>query len=261
MALPEKVDQLDGLPDMVRDHYAKQDDGWVLTLITPDKHTGLVTTLEKERRSRLEAEKQLMETRDRFEGIDPAEVKMLRERIKTLDDLDLHDKQGLEQVINNRTATMKAEHERLMGVKEREIEKLRAQTTELDQRWRQDRIRTALLDAVTKAGVYEKAVDDAVQRGLGVFNDLDEAGNVVQKKGTNRDEIQYGKDGFTPLSPSEWITSLKASGQAPHLWPSSSGGGAPSNHGSVNGNFDWNSIENPAERLARYRAAKAGIRP
>jgi hypothetical protein len=93
-------------------------------------------------------------------------------------------------------------------------------------------------------------VDDAVQRGLSVFTDLDDKGNVIARNG---DDTVYGKDGVNPLSPGEWITTLKASGQAPHLWPASSGGGAPAHHGANGTGVDWQSISSPAERMTRFR--------
>ena len=114
--------------------------------------------------------------------------------------------------------------------------------------------RTALLEAVNKNGVYEKAVDDAVQRGLTVFTDLDTEGQVIAKKG---EDVLYGKDGINPLRPEEWISTLKTSGQAPHLWPPSSGGGAPATRGANGVAFDWNSITNPAERMTRFREWQA----
>ena len=156
--------------------------------------------------------------------------------------------------MTRRTDAMKQDHDRQVQAKDREIGQLRGQVTESDRRWRNDRIRTALLEAVQKNGVYEKAVDDAVQRGLAVFTDLDEQGLAVAKQ---RDEVVYGKDGINPLRPDEWIGNLKTSGMAPHLWPPSSGGGAPAHH-SVNGQaFDWNSITNPAERMTRFREWQA----
>jgi len=93
-----------------------------------------------------------------------------------------------------------------------------------------------------------------VKRGLDVFTDLDEKGNVIARNG---EDVVYSKDGVNPLSPGEWITSLKTSGQAPHLWPSSSGGGAPGHHGANGAGIDWNSITNPAERLTRFREWQA----
>jgi hypothetical protein len=93
-------------------------------------------------------------------------------------------------------------------------------------------------------------VQAAVQRGMAVFVDLDDQGNVVARNG---DELRYGKDGINPLTPKEWITTLKASGEASHLWPPSSGGGAPAYHGGNGAGIDWQSITNPAERLTQFR--------
>ena len=101
---------------------------------------------------------------------------------------------------------MKAEHERQIASKERELTELRGQATESERKWRQDRIKTELLAAVNKNGVYDKAIDDAVQRGLAVFTDLDPEGQVIAKKG---EDVVYGKDGINPLRPDEWISTLK----------------------------------------------------
>ena len=148
---------------------------------------------------------------------------------------------------------MKAEHDRVIKAMERENTQLKSTVETTDRKWRSDRIRTALLEAVNKAGVYEKAVDDAVQRGMGVFSDLDDHGNVVARTG---DDVRYGKDGVNPLTPSEWIQSVKASGDAPHLWPPSSGGGAPVGHGGANSGIDYSKLP-PAERMTLFREHQA----
>jgi hypothetical protein len=250
MTLLQKYETVEEIQPEVRQFYVETPDGWRLDVDPPiEDVSGLKSALESERKIRRDAEKQAVDLKTRFEGIDVDEVRQLRERVKTLDDSDIYDKQGIEALILKRTSSMQAEHERLMRQKEHENSQLKEQVSTLDQRWRHDRIKTALLDAVTKAGVYEKAVDDAVQRGLSVFNDLDDAGAVIAKTG---EEIAYGKDGINPLSPSEWIASLKTSGQAPHLWPASSGGGAPVLHGPAGSTVDWQSLP-PTERLTLYR--------
>jgi hypothetical protein len=180
----------------------------------------------------------------------------LRDRVKGLDEADIYDKHGIDALVTKRTETMKQDHQRVLDAKERELLQAREKAAEYDRRWRQDRIKTVLLDAVSKAGVYERAVEDAVQRGLMVFNDLDDGGNVVARKG---EDLVYGKDGVNPLSPSEWIGGLKASGQAPHLWPASSGGGAPPHHGGSGAGIDWSKLP-PAERLTKFREQQAAGR-
>jgi hypothetical protein len=255
MAVKQSYDVQTDIPGALMEHYAEKDGKWLLQLDPPPEDvTGLKNALNQERNLRREGEKTLTDLKVKFEGIDPEEHHKLQERVKGLDDADVYDKQGIESLVARRTESMKADHERVTASLKRENEQLKGTAADYERRWRQDRIKTALLDAVTKNGVYEKAVDDAVQRGLGVFTDLDEKGNVIARNG---DDTIYGKDGVNPLSPSEWITTLKASGQAPHLWPASSGGGAPASHGGNGAGVDWNSITNPAERMTRYREWQA----
>lgn len=250
MALRQKYTAQTDIPDALREHYGEQEGSWVLLTDPPfEDVTGLKTALGQERNLRRDAEKLYGELKTRFEGIDPDEVGRLRERVKGLDDAEVYDKQGIEALVARRTETMKAEHERQVKVKDGEIGKLRSTLETTTHQWRQDRIRTALLNAVSGSGVDADAVEDAIHRGLQVFSDIDDDGNVVAKKG---EEVLYGKDGVHPLSPSEWIGELKTSGRARHLWPASSGGGAPAYHGSNGAQIDWAALP-PAERLTRYR--------
>jgi hypothetical protein len=254
MALPKTIERLDDVPEMVREHYSEKDGVLTLTLMASEDHTGLVNALNDERRLRRDTERQLTDMKTKFEGVDPDDYHKLQDRVKGLDDADIYDKQGIEALVLRRTESMKSEHERQSRAMEREIAQLKDTVSTTDKKWRSDRIRTALLEAVNQAGVYEKAVNDAVQRGFSVFTDLDDHGNVVARNG---DDVRYGKDGVNPLTPGEWIQSVKASGDAPHLWPPSSGGGAPAHHGAGNSGIDWNSITNPAERLTRFREWEA----
>jgi hypothetical protein len=255
MALKQVYDTQLDIPGALMEHYGEKDGKWILNLDPPAEDvSGLKSALNNERNLRRETEKQLVEFKTKFEGVDPEDYRKLQDRVRGLDDSEVYDKQGIEVLIARRTESMKNDHERQLATLKRENDHLKTTSADLDRRWRQDRIKTALLDAVTKNGVYEKAVDDAVQRGLAVFTDLDERGNVIAKNG---DDTIYGKDGVNALNPSEWITTLKASGQAPHLWPPSSGGGAPASHSGNGAGIDWQSITNPAERLTRFREWQA----
>lgn len=255
MALKQVYDTQADIPPGLQEHFAEKDGRWFLAVDPPiEDVTGLKNALNQERTLRRDAEKTVTDLKVQFEGVNVEEYHKLQDRVKGLDDAEVYDKSGIESLVTRRTESMKSEHERQIASKDREITQLRGQATESDRKWRQDRIKTALLEAVNKNGVYDKAVDDAVQRGLAVFTDLDEQGQVIAKKG---EAVVYGKDGINPLRPEEWISSLKTSGQAPHLWPPSSGGGAPAHHGANGAPFDWNSITNPAERATRYREWQA----
>lgn len=248
MALQQQYDSEDGIPQELRAFYTERDGRFVLEVDPPiEDVSGLKNALNQERTLRREGERSLMDLRTRFEGIDPDEFHKLRERVKGLDDADIYDKQGIEALVLRRTESMKSEHERQMRQRENEINSLKETVSAVDRRWRQDRIKTALLDAAARAGVSKQAMPDAVQRGLAVFGDLDDQGTVIARDG---DDIRYGKDGISPLTPDEWMQSLKQ--DAPHLWPPSSGGGAPVYHSGTGPQIDWQSLP-PTERLTKFR--------
>ena len=257
MALKQMYDVQTEIPPALAEHYTERDGRWLLVLDPPAEDvTGLKTALTTERNLRREAEKTVTDLKVQFEGVNVEEYHKLQDRVKGLDDAEVYDKSGIEALVTRRTESMKAEHERQVQAKDRELTQIRTKAEELDHRWRQDRIKTALLEAVNKQGVYDKAVDDAVRRGLSVFTDLDETGQPVSKNGNG---FEYGKDGINPLRPDEWIATLKTSGQAPHLWPPSSGGGAPAHHGGNGQGIDWSKLP-PAERMTAFRQQQEAAR-
>lgn len=241
------------IPSEVKEFYVERDNRWILhTEPQWEDVTSLKTALASERNLRRDAEKQATDLKTKFEGIEPDEVTRLRDRVKDLDESEIYDKKGIDALVAKRTQSMQEEHQRVLAVKDRELAVAKRHGEEYEGRWRSDRIKTVLLDTAARAGVTKQAMQDAVQRGLAVFTGLDEHGNVLAKVG---DDLKYGKDGISPLSPDEWITGLKA--EAPHLWPPSSGGGAGTTHGSVNGGIDYAKISSPTERLTRFREQQA----
>lgn len=254
MALRQSYETQSEIPPVLAEFYAEKDGKWWISLDPPAEDvTGLKTALNTERGLRRDAEKVLTDLKTKFEGVDVDEYRKLQERVKGLDDADVYDKQGIEALVSRRTESMKAEHERQTRALERENAQLKDTVATTDKRWRGDRIRTALLDAVSRGGVFEKAIDDAVQNGCSVFTDLDEHGNVVA--GPAGAPI-YGKDGVNPLTPGEWILTVKASGEKPHWWLPSSGGGAPAHHGGGTNGIDYSKLP-PAERMTLFREQQA----
>jgi hypothetical protein len=251
MALPKTIERLEDLPDLVRDHYTQKEGVWTLTLLSPDEHAGLVSALERERALKRDADKQVLDLKTKFEGIEPDEVTRLRERVKGLDDAEVYDKHGIDALVAKRTESMKQEHERVVAAKERESAQYKQRGEDFESRWRQDRIKAALMGAVIETNVDKFAVPDAVQRGVSVFTDLDEQGNVISRNPDG--SARYGKDGLNPLTPKEWYLTLKTSGEAPHFWGHSSGGGAPAHHSGNGQGVDWSKITSPAERITKFR--------
>jgi len=80
----------------------------------------------------------------------------------------------------------------------------------------------AIRAAAAKAALVPAAIEDALGRGRGVFV-LDEEGAPVARDAEGR--TVTGADGESPLTPAEWLDTMKDA--APHWWPPSSGAGAP----------------------------------
>ena len=257
VALKQVYENQAEIPAGLQEHYVEKDGKWVLQTDPQfEDVSALKGVLDQERNLRRDAEKTVTDLKVQFEGVNVEEYHKLQDRVKGLDDADVYDKQGIESLVARRTESMKAEHERQVQAKDREIVQLRGQAGESDRRWRQDRIKTALISAVSGSGVEKDALEDGVTRGLAVFNELDTEGLPIAKKG---EDVVYGKDGINPLRPEEWISSLKASGTARHLWPGSSGGGAPPHHGGNGQGIDWSKLP-PAERMTAFRQQQEAAR-
>ena len=83
--------------------------------------TALKSVLNQERNLRRDAEKTVTDLKVQFEGVNAEEYRKLQDRVKGLDDADVYDKQGIESLVARRTEAMKAEHERQVASKDREI--------------------------------------------------------------------------------------------------------------------------------------------
>lgn len=251
MAILQSYAAAGEIPESLREHYTEKEGRFVLQTDPPTEDvTGLKTALDSERRLRRDAESQVSTFKSKFEGIDPAEVGQMRERLESLKDKEIYDKEGLEALVGRRTQALQDDKARQIAARDRALEAAEAKYNELDTRWRTDRIQTAMTSDFIKAEVRDYAMEDAIGRGSKVFRDIDERGQPVAKNG---DEIIYGKDGITPLTPHEWVVGLRTKGLAPHFWASSSGSGAPGGLMNGAGGKDYSKLPT-IERITQWRA-------
>ena len=257
MALRQSYTGQSDIPEAMREHYSEKDGRWILQTDPPsDDVTGLKSALESERRGRRDADTQLTEMKKRFDGMSPESYHEMQTQLDGLKDKQVYDKDGLDALVNRRTEQMRAETQRLITTKDRELEILRNKNTEIETSWTRERIQTGLTTALTKTGIRSDALTYGVDQGLKVFTEINEHGHLIAKQ---HDEVRYGKDGVNPLSPEEWAMGLRQ--DASFLWPSSAGGGA--NQNNVNGSgkpgTDYSKLP-PAERLTRWREDEAAKR-
>jgi hypothetical protein len=156
------------------------------------------------------------ELEKQFEGLDPVELKKMKDLIDADEDNKLIAEGKKHQVVEKYTERMRAQHKTELEAKDALVQK---------QAERADRYREAVLDnqiRIVTNGLHKSAVEDALLHARQIFS-LDDKGNAVQLDAEGLPVL--GKDGSTPFSPAEWIESQKE--LKPHWFPSgTSGSGA-----------------------------------
>lgn len=153
----------------------------------------------------------------RFEGIDPDAVGAMLKRFADDEEAGLIKAGKFDDVLNKRTERLRGDFEKKLGAEAERAKKAEAKAAKLADRT----LAGSLRDAAIKAGALPEAMEDIVLRARGTWT-LNDDGDAVAVDADG--EVILGKDGKTPLSPSEWAESLRES--APHLWPRAQGAGA-----------------------------------
>jgi hypothetical protein len=238
MALKAVLDSLDGLPDILHEHYLKDDTSGKYVLAAD----GLVpkTKLDEFRNNNIELLRKQDEQNARFAGIDLEEYKALKTEKQKNAEKKLIDSGKVDELVESRVTEMRTTYESQLTAEKTSNSQLRT------------RLEVVLIDselakAAAEAGVVETAVDDIIWRGRQTFK-LDND-KVVPKQG---DQIMYGSDGVTPLSIKEWLSKLAVG--APHLFKASKGGGADG--GSRNGGGGNTTVTKKSELKTPAEKAK-----
>jgi hypothetical protein len=221
MALKMVVDTLDGLPETVAPLYEKGDDGkFRLSLDGYEDPVNLKKALHSEREARKEFERKAR-LLDEYGDMKPEDIKRLRDiksREENDEELQLINAGKINEVWERRSQAMRKDYEKKLDGATKSVEAERTKAQSLVQR----AIDSELRAASAKVGVHNFAVEDVLLHGRQLFT-IDDEGSVVQVK---NGEIVYGKDGKTPLSPTEWLEAKRES--SPHWFPASgSGSGSP----------------------------------
>lgn len=186
----------------------------------------------KSKNSELLKEKQgAKEQLARFDGIDPDAVRNILQRFSDDEEAKLIAGGKIDEVLNRRTDRMKQDYDKQFQSKDAELQRFQQANQKLSQRALSD----AVAKAAVKAGALPTALDDIVLRAQHSGWSVNEDGEVVARKG---DEVQFGKDGKSPLTAEEWADSLRE--VAPHLFQQPQGTGAPGSGGgggAAQGNF------------------------
>ena len=208
--------------------YVERDGAWVLDCDgVADK-----TKLDEFRNSNKALMDQLDALKQRYEGIDPEEVRKLAEQKQRLEEERQLKAGEVEKVIESRIKGLKAEWEK-------DVAALKAEREALNTRLTAIQIDQGVTSAATKRGLRPTAITDITSRARSVFKLVNGAPRAFEADGQT---VRYGRDGVTPMTLEEWVDALVS--EAPHLFEPNAGSGAASN-ASGGGAGANRSVKNP----------------
>lgn len=186
----------------------------------------------------------------RFDGIDPDAVRTILSKFASDEEAGLLKAGKIDEVLNKRTERMQTEHTKALKAEQERLSRAEAKAAKLTART----LSGSIKDAAIKAGALPEALEDIVLRAHSLWR-LNDDGDPIALNG---EDVVLGKDGKTPLSPSEWAESLREA--APHLWPKAQGSGATGTNNAANngkslkGKIDGTEAERTAYFQSKYPA-------
>ena len=262
MPIAAIVDDINTVDEKYRDLYTEKNGKWEITEVTGVRTEADVARVQSALTKERADHKKAKETLQKFDGLDPDEVRTKLDRVVELEELvkgkpdDNKINEMVEQRLKTRIAPLEREKTKLteaLGEKEKLIQ-------EYTGRERRSKIVDEIRVAATKAKLLPEAIEDAILLGMQSL-DLDDTGVVRVKANA----------GFTEgVDPVVWLTEVQ--NKRPHWWGTSSGSGSRGSSGSSSGanpfsHDGWNLTkqgllvrENPkrAEEMAKAAGTTVG---
>jgi hypothetical protein len=214
MPLKFKLKSKDEVPAEYSTLYVERDGAWLLDV------DGAVekSKLDEFRNTNVTLLKERDELKQRFEGIDPEEVRKLADEKRKLELLAQgHKPEEVEKIVEGRIKTLR-------GELEKQVSSLTTERDALNGRLTAIQIDQGVITTATKRGLRPTAIPDITSRARAIFKLVNGAPRAFEADGQT---VRYGKDGVTPMTLEEWVDTQVS--DAPHLFESNAGGGATSN--------------------------------
>ncbi|EMF0919314.1 hypothetical protein KDV41_09470 [Providencia stuartii] len=152
-----------------------------------------------------------------LDGVDLKAVKELLAKATMDEESRLIAEGKLDEVIQKRTERLRDDYDSKLAA-----EKERADRAEnYANKFRQSVVRSHIMQAAVESGVLKEATGDIAFLAQSQFT-LDDNGNAVALD--EHGEVIIGKDGKTPLTPKEWVETIRET--KPYFWPVAHGSGA-----------------------------------
>lgn len=261
MPINLEFESLDGLPDSLKAVLVEREGKYVLEGETSEEVRGLKSAHEREKATAKQLADKLRQQAEMFKDIDPEKAREALRQIQDLEEKGLRDAGKVDELIEKRLATLRAEHDRREQGLTQERDDWREKYGTLVGQYQSEKIDGALRDAMGPLVKPEHHAD--VANRLRLFWRFSDDGQMVpMRQGKDGQEIIWGRDPTKPISMSEQIEALLK--DVPVFSLPSSGGGA-SNGVSLSGNgrviaLNAEQARNPTlYREAKEQAAKAGL--
>jgi prefoldin subunit 5 len=194
-------------------------------------------------------QQKLDEMSKQWEGLDPQAVRNIMQRLEGDEEAKLLAEGKTDAVIEKRTERLKADHQKQLEKLEQSRGTLQEQLEAAQGQVKKLMVEGSLRQAAAELGVIPSAIEDALFRAMGVFTVREDGKLVAEENGST----VYSKDGKNPMTPAEWLETMKE--KAPHWFPAPSGGGAAGGLGGRGGSHTI--TREQARDVPTYRAAKA----
>jgi hypothetical protein len=213
MALKFRYTKKDEVPGELAGHYVERDGAWVLDADgVADR-----AKLEEFRANNISLANELSAFKQRFDGIDPEEVRRLGQEKTRLEEEQKLKAGEFDKVLDARTKALKSEQEKLLQGLSAERDALNAQLTAIQ-------IDQGVVATATKRGLRATAIPDITSRARSVFRLVNGAPTAFESDGKT---VRAGRDGVAAMTLEEWVDGQVS--EAPHLFESNAGSGAAGN--------------------------------
>ena len=150
-------------------------------------------------------------------GVDLNAVKELLSKASMDEESRLIAEGKLDEVITKRTDRLRTDYDSKLAAETERANKAETYAN----KFRQSVVKGHIIQAAVESGALKEATSDIAFLAQPQFS-LDDNGNAVALDEDG--QVIIGKDGKTPLTPKEWIETIRES--KPYFWPIASGSGA-----------------------------------
>lgn len=178
----------------------------------------------------------------KFKGADPDAVQRILAAIGDAEEAEMLKAGNIDGVVDRRVTAMREQHEQQLTAAKARADALGKQA-----------VRAALAATAAKTGAAPESIEFLVLKAEAEGWSVDDAGEVVQRR---NGETVFGKDGRTPLTPSDWVESVRT--KSPIFWPKAQGAGASGGDG-AQGTKAFKDLSE-AERSELFRSNPAEFR-